>query len=187
MHRRAHRERRGNEAKSFSVLSAPSDLRSEKKGSICTAEHAKTAEDAEMNEVERLNKLTETIISAAITVHRTLGPGLLESAYEACMVYELAQAGMKIEQQKPLPIVYQDVKLDCGYRLDLMIEGEVIVEIKSTEKLLPIHQAQLLSYLKLSECKVGLLINFNVKVLKDGVKRVVNNFPDSQRTPLTRR
>jgi GxxExxY protein len=152
-----------------------------------TAENGESAEDIIMDENERLNKITETIISAAITVHRILGPGLLESAYEACMVYELAQAGMKIEQQKPLPIVYQEVKLDCGYRLDLMIESEVIVEIKSTEKLLAIHQAQLLSYLKLSGCKVGLLINFNVKVLKDGVKRVVNNFPDSQRAQRSQR
>ena len=140
-----------------------------------------------MNENEKLNKITETIIGEAINVHLALGPGLLESAYEACMVYELAQSGMKIEQQKPLPIVYQEVKLDCGYRLDLMIESEVIVEIKSTEKLLAIHQAQLLSYLKLSGCKVGLLINFNVKVLKDGVKRVVNNFPDSQRAQRSQR
>lgn len=132
-----------------------------------------------MKESERLNKITEAIINGAINVHRTLGPGLLESAYEACMVYELAQAGLKVEQQKPLPIVYGKVKLECGYRLDLMIEKEVILEIKSIEKLMPIHQAQLLSYLKLSERKVGLLINFNVKVLKDGVKRIVNNFPDS--------
>jgi len=135
-----------------------------------------------MNENEKLNKITETIIGAAIDVHRALGPGLLESAYEACMVYELAQVGLKAEQQKPLPIVYREVKLECGYRMDLMIEDEVIVEIKSIEKLLPIHQAQLLSYLKLSDCKVGLLINFNVKVLKNGIKRVVNNFPDSLRT-----
>jgi len=124
-----------------------------------------------MNENEKLNKITETIIGAAIDVHRALGPGLLESAYEACMVYELAQVGLKAEQQKPLPIVYREVKLECGYRMDLMIEDEVIVEIKSIEKLLPIHQAQLLSYLKLSDCKVGLLINFNVKVLKNGIKR----------------
>jgi len=135
-----------------------------------------------MNENEKLNKITETIIGAAIDVHRALGPGLLESAYEACMVYELAQVGLKVEQQKPLPIVYRGVKLECVYRMDLMIEDEVIVEIKSIEKLLPIHQAQLLSYLKLSDCKVGLLINFNVKVLKNGIKRVVNNFPDSLRT-----
>jgi len=130
-----------------------------------------------MNEEERLNKITKTIIGVAINVHRELGPGLLESAYEACMVYDLAQSGLKVEQQKPLPIVYRGVKLECGYRLDLMIENEVIVEIKSIEKLLPIHQAQLMSYLKLTDCKVGLLINFNVNILKNGIKRVVNNFP----------
>ncbi len=132
--------------------------------------------------MERLNKITETIIGVAINVHRELGPGLLESAYETCMVYDLLQTGLKIEQQKPLPIIYRGVKLECGYRLDLMIENEVIVEIKSIEKLLPIHQAQSLSYLKLSNCNVGLLINFNVKILKNGIQRIVNNFPDSQRT-----
>ena len=139
-----------------------------------------------MEEGEKLNKVTEAIISVAVDVHRALGPGLLESACEACMVYDLAKAGLKVEQQKPLPIVYRGIKLECAYRLDLMIDNEVIVEIKSVKKLLPIHQAQLLSYLKLSECKVGLLINFNVKMLKNGIKRVVNNFPDtlrSQRLP----
>jgi len=135
-----------------------------------------------MEEGEKLNKVTEAIISVAVDVHRALGPGLLESAYEACMVYDLAKAGLKVEQQKPLPIVYRGIKLECAYRLDLMIDNEVIVEIKSVEKLLPIHQAQLLSYLKLSECKVGLLINFNVKMLKNGIKRVVNNFPDTLRS-----
>jgi len=130
-----------------------------------------------LNKEEKLNKITKTIIGMAINIHRALGPGLLESAYEACMVYDLVKAGLKVEQQKPLPIVYRGVKLECSYRLDLMIEKEVIVEIKSVEKLLPIHQAQLMFYLKLSDCKVGLLINFNVKVLKNGIKRVVNNFP----------
>ena len=136
-----------------------------------------------MNQEEGLNKITETIIGAAIDVHRALGPGLLESAYEACMVYDLIQVGMKVEQQKPLPVVYRGVKLECGYRLDLMIENEVVVEIKSIDKLLPIHKAQLMSYLKLADCKVGLLINFNVELLKDGIQRVVNNFPDSPRPP----
>ncbi|OHC07472.1 MAG: GxxExxY protein [Planctomycetes bacterium RIFOXYD2_FULL_41_16] len=136
-----------------------------------------------MDQEERLNKITETIIGAAIDVHRALGPGLLESAYEACMVYDLIQVGMKVEQQKPLPVVYRGVKLECGYRLDLMIENEVVVEIKSIDKLLPIHKAQLMSYLKLADCKVGLLINFNVELLKDGIQRVVNNFPDSPRPP----
>ncbi len=134
-----------------------------------------------MNEGEKLNRITETIVGVAINIHRTLGPGLLESAYEACMVYDIVQAGLKVEQQKPLPVVYRGVRLECSYRLDLMIENEVIVEIKSIEKLLPIHRAQLMSYLKLSGCKVGLLINFNVEVLKNGIQRVVNNFPDSLR------
>ena len=151
-----------------------------KKNNLFTAENA---EDAEMDQEERLNKITETIIGAAIDVHRALGPGLLESAYEACMVYDLIQVGMKVEQQKPLPVVYRGVKLECGYRLDLMIENEVVVEIKSIDKLLPIHKAQLMSYLKLADCKVGLLINFNVELLKDGIQRVVNNFPDSPRPP----
>mgnify|MGYP001616103292 FL=1 len=135
-----------------------------------------------MDQEEKLNKITETIIGVAIGIHKALGPGLLESAYEACMVYDLIQSGLKVEQQKPLPVVYREVKLECGYRLDLMIENEVIVEIKSVEKLLPIHKAQLMSYLKLSDCKIGLLINFNVELLKDGIQRVVNNFPDSLRT-----
>ena len=129
----------------------------------------------------RPNKITESIIGAAINVHRALGPALLESAYEACLAFELAHQGLKIEQQKPLPVVYREVKLECGYRLDLLVEEQVIVEIKAVETLLPIHQAQLLSYLKLSGCKVGLLINFNVQVLKTGVRRVVNNFSDSLR------
>ena len=135
-----------------------------------------------MNDEERLNKITETIIGVAIGIHKALGPGLLESAYEACMVYDLIQSSLKVEQQKPLPVIYREVKLECGYRLDLMIENEVIVEIKSVEKLLPIHKAQLMSYLKLADRKVGLLINFNVELLKDGIQRVVNNFPDSLRT-----
>lgn len=135
-----------------------------------------------MDKEEGLNKVTETIIGAAITVHRALGPGLLESAYEACMVYDLMQEGLKVERQKPLPIVYRGVKLECGYRLDLMVENEVIVEIKSIEKLLPVHKAQIMSYLKLSDCKVGLLINFNIEVLRNGIQRVVNNFPEPQRT-----
>jgi len=135
-----------------------------------------------MDQEERLNKITETIIGVAINIHRALGQGLLESAYEVCMVYDLIQVGMKVEQQKPLPVVYRGVKLECGYRLDLLIENEVIVEIKSVENLLPIHKAQLMSYLKLTYCKVGLLINSNVELLKDGIQRVVNNFPDSLRT-----
>jgi GxxExxY protein len=135
-----------------------------------------------MTEKERLDRITESIIGAAIEVHRALGPGLLESAYEACLAFELAQRGLSVEQQKPLPVIYREVKLDCGYRLDLLIEEQVIVEVKAVDRLTPIHQAQLLSYLRLSSCKVGLLINFNVKVLKDGLRRVVNNFPDFPRS-----
>ena len=111
----------------------------------------------------------------------------MESAYEACLAFELARQALKIEQQKPLPITYKQVNLDCGYRLDVLVEEEVIVEIKAVEKLVPIHKAQLLSYLKLSGRKVGLLINFNVKILKDGIVRVVNNFPRSLRSPRTQR
>jgi GxxExxY protein len=135
-----------------------------------------------MTEAEELNHITEKIIGAAVKVHRALGPGLLESAYEACLAFELAEAGLSVEQQKPLPLIYRDVKLDCGYRLDLLVDGKVIVEVKAVDKLAPIHQAQLLSYLKLSDCRVGLLINFNVLILKEGgIRRVVNNFPDSPR------
>ena len=122
-----------------------------------------------------LNNVTSGIIGAAIDVHRALGPGLLESAYEACLAYELIQREMKVEQQKPLPLIYRDVQLDCGYRIDLLVDDAVIVEIKSVDSLAPIHQAQLLSYLKLSGCEVGLLINFNIKLLKQGMVRMVNS------------
>ena len=133
-----------------------------------------TAENAEVE--KRINEITEEIIGAAIAVHRELGPGLLESAYEACLVYELAERGLNVEQQKALPMAYRGVKVDCGYRIDLLIEGQVVVELKAIEKLEPIHEAQLLSYLKLSGCHVGLLINFNVKMLKQGIKRIVHDF-----------
>jgi GxxExxY protein len=131
-----------------------------------------------VTEADRVNQITRSIIGAAIEVHRALGPGLLESAYEACLVFELAQRGHRLEQQRPLPVVYKGVTLDCGYRLDLLVDDCVIVEIKSVERLLPIHEAQVLSYLKLSGCKVGLLINFNELVLKNGIRRVVLDFPD---------
>ena len=132
-----------------------------------------------MQEKDRLDSITRRIIGAAFEVHRRLGPGLLGSAYEACLAYELRQLAFKIEQQKPLPVVYKDVKLDCGYRLDLVVEDSVIVEVKAIEQLAPIHDAQLLSYLRLSGKTVGLLINFHVRVLKNGLKRIVNDFPDS--------
>lgn len=122
---------------------------------------------------ESLNYLTEKIIGAAIRVHKELGPGLLESAYEACLVHELTEIGLGLERQKALPVVYKRIRLDCGYRLDLVVEKKVVVELKSVGKIEPVHMAQMLSYLKLSGCKVGLLINFNVKILKYGIKRFV--------------
>jgi GxxExxY protein len=124
---------------------------------------------------EKLNGITEQIIAAAIEVHRALGPGLLESAYEACLAFELAERGLGVERQKGLPVTYRGVTVDCGYRIDLLVESAVVVELKAVERLEPIHEAQLLSYLKLSECKVGLLINFNVRMLKDGLRRMVND------------
>ncbi len=131
-----------------------------------------TTEPTELTE-RNSDDLTRAIIGAAIEVHRGLGPGLLESAYEACLLYELQLRALKVEQQRPLPIFYKDVMLDCGYRLDLVVEGNVIIEIKSVAAIEPIHEAQLLSYLKLSGCKRGLLINFNVKKLVDGVRRII--------------
>jgi len=120
-----------------------------------------------------VNEITEKIIGAAIAVHKELGPGLLESAYEACLIYELAQNGLKVESQKPLPVSYRGVHIDCGYRIDLLVEDQIILELKSVEKLEPIHEAQILSYLKLSGYKIGLLINFNVSLLKNGIRRFV--------------
>lgn len=127
-------------------------------------------------ESQNINQITEKIIGCAIEVHRTLGPGLLESAYEECLCYELKLTNVSYERQVALPVIYKGVKLDCGYRMDLVVEDLVIVEIKAIEKLLPIHEAQLLSYLKLRDKRVGLLLNFHVSVLKNGLKRIVNNF-----------
>jgi GxxExxY protein len=132
-----------------------------------------------MKEGKRLNEITGTIIGAAIEVHRALGPGLLESAYEACLAHEIAEQGLSVESQKPLPLIYKSIRLDCGYRLDLLVENTVIVEIKSVDTLLPIHTAQLLSYLKLADLQVGLLINFNVEILKNGVRRIVNHYAEN--------
>lgn len=126
-------------------------------------------------DMEELNKITEAIIGAAIEVHRNLGPGLLESAYRECLRYELVERGYDASKEVPLPLLYKGIKLDCGYRMDLLVNDAVIVEVKSVEALAPIHQAQLLSYLKLFGGKVGLLLNFNVKFLKNGgIKRLVN-------------
>ena len=118
-------------------------------------------------------EITEAIIGSAIEVHKALGPGLLESAYEECLCYELNLRGISYKRQVDLPVTYKAVKLDCGYRLDLVVEDAVILELKSVEKLLPIHEAQLLTYLRLSGKRVGLLMNFNVATLKDGIVRRV--------------
>jgi GxxExxY protein len=120
------------------------------------------------------NRLTSTIIGAAIRVHRATGPGLLESVYSPCVVFELRQSGLAVVKQWPIPLVYQGIHLDAGYRADLLVDDTVIVELKSVETLSPIHAAQMLTYLKHSRKPVGLLINFNVPVLKDGVKRILN-------------
>jgi GxxExxY protein len=119
------------------------------------------------------NEIAKQIIGAAIEVHRQLGPGLLESAYEECLCHELTIRKLNFERQKPIPLVYKETKLDCGYRLDVLVEGKIVVELKSTDGLGPIHEAIILTYLKLSGHKLGLLINFNAPLLKDGIKRFV--------------
>ena len=122
-------------------------------------------------DVAYLNRLTAMIIGAAIEVHRYLGPGLLESAYELCLLYELERLGLRVERQKGLPLVYKEIGLEIGYRIDLLVEGLIVVEIKAVENILPVHEAQVLTYLKLSGCPLGLLLNFNVPLLKDGIRR----------------
>ncbi|MBI3778102.1 MAG: GxxExxY protein [Gammaproteobacteria bacterium] len=118
--------------------------------------------------------LSKEVIGAAIEVHRNLGPGLMESAYEECLCYELAHRGIKYERQKLLPVAYKGTKLDCGYRLDVVVDDLVVLELKAVDQIQPIHSAQLLTYLKLSNLKLGILINFNVTALKNGIKRIVN-------------
>jgi len=125
-----------------------------------------------------INQLSSKIIGAAIEVHKTLGPGLLESAYEECLSYELGLRHLSLERQKPLAIIYKGKKLDCGYRLDLVVEKAIILELKSCEKIEEIHKAQLLTYLKLSGLNLGLLLNFNVPVMRDGIVRIVNNLKE---------
>jgi GxxExxY protein len=136
-----------------------------------TTRSQSSLESTEHTEKKKEDFLTGKIIGAAIDVHRILGPGLLESAYEVCLIYELGLREIKVENQKEVPLFYKDIKIDCGYRIDLLVEDQVIVEIKSVTEIAPIHEAQLLSYLKLSDCKQGLLINFNVKLLKEGIRR----------------
>ncbi|MBD3320553.1 MAG: GxxExxY protein [Chitinivibrionales bacterium] len=126
-----------------------------------------------MGERSELNAITETVIGAAIEVHRILGPGLLESSYEECLCYELENRSVAFERQFPLPVIYKNIKLDCGYRLDILVANLVVVEIKSVSELQPIHESQLITYLKLGGWKIGLLINFNVPVLKNGIRRKI--------------
>jgi GxxExxY protein len=120
------------------------------------------------------NELSNRIIGLAITVHQALGPGLLESAYKECLFYRLRKEGFHVEKEKPMPLIYEEVKLDCGYRIDLLVESKVVIEIKSIEALNDVHFAQILTYMKLGGQKLGLLINFNVTLLKDGIRRVIN-------------
>ena len=120
--------------------------------------------------------ISHEVISAAITIHRKLGPGLLESAYEACLAYELGKAGFHVERQKPVPLIYAAVRLDCGFRADLVVDGKLVAELKCKEALHPVDEAQLLSHLRLLNIPIGLLINFHVTLLRDGIKRMVNNY-----------
>ena len=131
-------------------------------------------------EAQRENQITETVIGCAIEVHRTLGPGLLESAYEECLCYELSS---QAPRQVGLPVACKNIKLYCGYMLDLLVEGMVIIELKAVEKLAPVHDAQLLTYLKRYPCAVGLLVDFNVPLLRQGIKRLVNQFHESSAPP----
>jgi GxxExxY protein len=130
------------------------------------------------DEKNRLNELSHRVIGAALRVHEEIGPGMLESAYEACLMFELLDQGMQVERQKPMPIYYRGHRLDCGFRIDLLVNDELIVEVKALEHLQRLHEAQLRSYLGFSKRKLGLVINFNVKWLREGIKRVVNGFPE---------
>jgi GxxExxY protein len=132
-----------------------------------------------VSERDRLNNITERIIAGAIRVHTELGPGMLESAYEACLAFELTDQQLSFERQLGLPLVYRGQKLDCGYRIDLFVEDSVVVEVKAVERIERVHRMQVLSYLRQRDCKVGLLINFNVRRLVDGITRIVNGFPET--------
>jgi GxxExxY protein len=129
-------------------------------------------------ERDRLNRLSNVVIGCALRVHKELGPGMLESAYEACLMFELLERGLRVERVKALPLVYRGQRLDCGYRLDLLVEDAIIIEVKAVQSLDRVHSSQLLSYLRQSGLHLGLLINFNVKWLRDGITRIVNQFPE---------
>jgi GxxExxY protein len=138
-----------------------------------------------MTDIHAIDAITDAIIGGAIKVHKQLGPGLLHSAYLPCLTQELLTDGRKVEVEKPISLRYGDETVDCAFRVDLMVDDQVIVEVKCIEKFAPVHRAQMLTYLKLTGCPVGLLINFNVTVLKDGIRRVVNNLRDEQETRVT--
>jgi len=121
------------------------------------------------------NEISKVIVNSALKIHKSLGPGLLESAYKECLFYEILKQGLVVKKEKALPLVFEEVKLECGYRVDIIVENKVIIEIKSVEALNDVHFAQTLTYLKLSKCKLGLLINFNVSFIRDGIRRIVNN------------
>jgi len=121
------------------------------------------------------NEIANKIIGLSINVHKALGPGLLESAYKECLYYNIVQSGLYVEKEKPMPLIFEEVKLDCGYRIDLLVENKVVIELKAVEALNDVHLAQILTYLKLGNFKLGLLINFNVSLLKNGIKRVINS------------
>jgi len=129
-----------------------------------------------------INDVTGAVVDAALKVHSVLGPGLLESAYEACLAYELRKRGLEVTMQFELPVMYDEIRIDLGYRVDLLVEGSVVLELKTVSKLLPVHEAQLLSYLKLGDFRAGLLINFHAGRLKDGIKRMVNLLPELSET-----
>ena len=127
---------------------------------------------------DELNRLTDTIIGAAIRIHRKLGPGLLESTYLGCLRYELTRSGLACEAQKPIPLVYGDLLVACAYRADLLVEGRVVLEVKALDAIAPLHIRQLRTYIRLADCRVGLLLNFGAEIMRNGIKREVNDFPD---------
>lgn len=139
-----------------------------------TAEILKEAQDTRRELMEN-NEISEKIIGAAIEVHRTLGPGLLESAYQECLIFELKSLGFQVDKEKTLPIIYKEMKLDQGYRIDLLVENKIVLELKTVEFLTDVHTAQILTYLKLGNYPLGLLINFHTKLLKNGLKRYINS------------
>ena len=140
--------------------------------------HLKVGSIEQVSSPKDINDLTGKVIGAAIEVHKALGPGLLESAYEECLCHELQLRKLRLERQRPLPLEYKEVRLDCGYRLDVVVEGVLVLELKACENIEPIHEAQLLTYLRLSGLKVGLLLNFNVPVMRDGIVRMVNELEE---------